>query len=322
MRSARDQDGQRGVALLIVLMLLVSVAGVAVATTALMTRAVASAGAARDRDEAVWALLGAERAALMLAEADEGVPRAPVPVQTPDGPVVVSLRSVACVNVNALVSGQPGQYATPKDQSGALAGPGAARLGALVTALGGNGPAGLRLMEAAADFIDTDDVPNTGGEEDFGYARRDVPYRTAGTLLADPSELRAVAGWDVATYRALAPYLCALPSTNPLKIDVNGLGPSDAPILAAILEDAPMSVAERLIAQRPQGGYDDIADFTGLPAITQIRPAPAGLAELGVKPELLELVARAERGGRTVTMTSRLYESAKGWRVIRREFGA
>ena len=314
---------ERGVALLIVLLLLVAVAGVAVATTALMTRAIATAGAAQARDEGLWALLGAERAALTLADTGEPIPRAPVPVGTPDGPVTVTLRSRACINVNALVTGQPGEYATPKDGSGNLAGPGAARMGALITALGGNGPAGLRLMEAAADFIDTDDVPNTGGAEDFVYARRAVPYRTAGELLADPSELRAVEGWDVATYRALRPYLCALPSIQPLKLDVNGLRPEDAPLLAAILEDVPMSVAERLVTQRPQGGYETLADFTSLPAVAQVQPAPSGLGELDVKPSLLELTATADRGGRTVTMTALIYDSPRGgWRVIARRFGA
>ena len=319
MREAR----QRGVALLVVLMLLVSVAGVAVTTTALMTRTVASATAAQAQHAAYWALLGAEEAALMLADADEGLPAAPVPISTPDGTVVVSVTPVACFNVNALVTGGPGEYATPKDQSGALAGPGAARIGALVTALGGNARAATGPMEAAADFVDADEVANTGGEEDFGYARRDVPYRTGGTLLSDVSELRAVRGWDVATYRALAPYLCALPTTDPLKIDVNGLRPADAPLLVALLDGGlPVSEAERLIAARPAGGYEGVADFAALPAVSRISPAPSGLSELDVNPALLRMTATMQRDGMRLTMTSVLFETASGWNVLSRDLGA
>ena len=324
MRRAENQaQDQRGVALLIVLMLLATVATVAVATTALVTRSVARAQASQARDAGVWALGGAVTAAVHLLETASATEPAPIgrPLTLPVGGAVVRARldPVACVNVNAFVSGQDGTYETPRGEDGGGAGPGIARFGRLVVALGGNEPAARRLAEVTADFQDTDDAPNPGGAEDFDLARRPVPYRTAGRLLADVSELRAVPGWDQATYRALKPYLCALPTTAPLQIDVNGLTPDDAPVLAALLGTGqPITEVERLIAGRPDGGWPDVADFTALPLVAG---SALTASDVDVTPSLLSLSARIDSNGQVFGMTALIFDDGSGWRVLSRRLG-
>ena len=64
---SNGRSTQRGAALIIVLMLVATLALGALALTETMKRAVNQSGAASARDQAVWALLGAETAALLQA---------------------------------------------------------------------------------------------------------------------------------------------------------------------------------------------------------------------------------------------------------------
>ena len=320
MRRAADQ---RGVALLIVLLLLASVAAIAVGTSALLQRSAGRGAALQQRDRALAALRGAEVAALAYLEQAGQVPQAPVTLPLGEIRVSVAMRPVACLNVNAMVTGAPGALATPQD-----GGPGVARFQALVTALGGNGPAALPLIEAAQDFIDTDEVPNTGGAEDFDTLRAPVPYRTAGSFLADPSELRAVPGWDRATYAALRPYLCALPTTGPARIDLRYLTPADAPLLAALADNQMRTEdAGRLLENVSLEARESVSAFTALP---QLAGTPAGAAltgaeaagELDVTSSVLSLTATVSQGGAALTMTTLLYDDpGSGWTPLTRKVG-
>ncbi len=113
-------------------------------------------------------------------------------------------------------------------------------------------PDGERLAAAAADFIDSDDVALPLGAEDASYRGR----RTAGTLLADPSELRAVEGVTPAAYQALRPWLCTLPVADPAVINLNTLLPEQAPLLAMLLPDgASVDQARSVLLRRPETGF-------------------------------------------------------------------
>ncbi|MBN8841052.1 MAG: general secretion pathway protein GspK, partial [Sphingomonadales bacterium] len=97
-------------------------------------------------------------------------------------------------------------------------------------------------------------------------------YRTGGTLMADPSELRAVAGVSAETYARLRPWICTLPVAERTVINVNTLAPDQAALFAMLLPDT-MSVAQAraLIMRRPPDGYADrnaIWKAPGLSGIT------------------------------------------------------
>lgn len=315
-RAAR----QRGVALLVVLLLLASIAVVALTTTQLMARAAARTAAAQARDGAVWALMGAEAAATAVleanaAEADKLTDRwlaAPVTLPIAGARVTGGFTDRPCLNVNAFVVRNEDAYETPQELT-----PGMVMFGTLIEALGGNQVAGLALAGAAADFIDTDDRPGPAGGEDFGYAREAVPRLTAGGLLADASELRAVIGWDADTYAALKPYLCALPTAEPAQLNVNTLTPADAPLLRAALGPATStSEAERLIAQRPQEGYDSLDAF-----LSRLREPPQG-APLSVQSTLVTFRATVQDARQELSLTTTFSKTGGEWTPIARVFGA
>jgi general secretion pathway protein K len=132
------------------------------------------------------------------------------------------------------------------------------------------------ISDSTADWIDSDSSPAPNGAEDDSYQGRPVPYRTAGRLIGDVSEVRAVRGMTPQFYERLRPWLCALPAAQLSPVNVNTLRPDQAPLLAMIAPSAmPVDRARALLASRPALGWataeDALRGFaggggTGIPA--------------------------------------------------------
>jgi general secretion pathway protein K len=171
-----------------------------------------------------------------------------------------------CFNLNSLVEQQ---------QDGVLiARPlGIAQFARLMTLVEVPGRDAAAIAAAAADWIDTDTVPQPGGAEDLAYANAGRAKRTANTLMADPGELRVVAGMTPAIYSRLRPFICALPVTDLTNININTLRLGQAPLLAMLLPGLDVSRAANAIDARPLRGWDSTATFWNLPSLTATSPA-------------------------------------------------
>ena len=160
-----------------------------------------------------------------------------------------------CFNLNSLVQGEVGTTLVQRPAA-------IEQFVGLMLVLGLPEPAARRVAAAAADWIDSDAETGPQGAEDSAYAGGEPAYRTGNTLLADPSELRAVAGVTPEIYRQLRPYLCALPAADMSPINVNTLLPRDAPLLAMF---APAKTrvdrVRGLIGARPPAGWRNTYDF-------------------------------------------------------------
>jgi len=67
----------------------------------------------------------------------------------------------------------------------------------------------------ARDWIDADDLPSSpDGAEDSIYTSQTPPYRTGNWPMTSTSELMNLPGFDAARFRAIAPYVTALPTAN------------------------------------------------------------------------------------------------------------
>ena len=174
-----------------------------------------------------------------------------------------------CFNLNSLVEGQEGNYTL---RPVALS-----QLRALMEGLAIPAGEAIQLSDAMADWIDSDDAPAPNGSEDAYYQSLPVPYRTAGRLVVDPGEMRAVRGMTPAYYTRLRPWVCALPGNELSPINVNTLRPDQARLIA-MLSPATIDVrrAQSIIAQRPPGGVAAAADF--------LRPFAANGQTLGPEP--------------------------------------
>ncbi|MEO7177221.1 MAG: type II secretion system minor pseudopilin GspK [Allosphingosinicella sp.] len=160
-----------------------------------------------------------------------------------------------CFNLNSLVQGDA--TTTLVQRPAAIE-----QFVALMGVLGLPEPTARRVAAATADWIDSDGETSPLGAEDGAYSGSDPAYRTGNTLLADPSELRAVAGVTPEIYRELKPYLCALPAADMSPINVNTLLPRDAPLLAMFAPGKARPDRVRgLIESRPQAGWRNTYDF-------------------------------------------------------------
>ena len=160
-----------------------------------------------------------------------------------------------CFNLNSLVRrGGDQQFVQNGDTR--------AEFVELATLLGLSRGVSENLAAVIIDWIDDDRQVEAGGAEDNFYTALPAPYRTGRTLLADVSELRAMSGVTAEIYRALLPWLCAHPTEEPARINVNFLTVADAPLLAAMTEGA-VSVSDvvRIIETRPAAGFDSVDTF-------------------------------------------------------------
>lgn len=209
----------------------------------------------------------------------------------------------ACFNLNSVVT-WTGDRFTVREL-------GEAQMIRLGQALGIDGARMRTIVDSLIDWMDTDAVTRPQGGEDGAYAGLAQPYRTAGVLLAEVSELRAVRGVDDATYQRLRPHLCALPSDRS-PININGLRVNDAPLIQSLLErDTSLPRARSAIAARPTAGWKDPGDFWSQPALAGLGPAPGARDQVTVRTEYFKVRIDVEYGGTHAVRTA-LIEARAG----------
>lgn len=76
-----------------------------------------------------------------------------------------------------------------------------------------------RFADLLADWIDTNTVPQSnGGGEDTLYLTQVPPYRPPNTLISHASELLALPGFGAENYAKIAPYVTALPNDEKINV--------------------------------------------------------------------------------------------------------
>jgi general secretion pathway protein K len=261
-------DRERGAALLTVLMLVAVIAilaGTALERLTLTTRLVANATAGQAAEGFARAaetlaltridtLLGPDRSRVTLAGGWSG---RPFGLPLPGGGTAIARVSDGgnCFNLNGLVvQSGPGTYS-----SYPIAREQFARLMRLV---GVGAQQADTIAAGAADWIDSDADQQAGGAEDPSYLGLQQPYRTGGTLMADPSELRAVNGVTPELYAKVRPWVCTLPVAEQAQININTVTPEQAPLLAAVgPESLSVESVRQAVLRRPPTGYANADAF-------------------------------------------------------------
>lgn len=270
--DAHRRDNQRGAALLIVLLLVATLAFIALSITEKTTLSAARSVNERARSESLWRAFGAEALAGAALEAareaspdkmsiDDPWAIEPLIVPMEDGAARIFFAdATTCINVNSLASAAAGQSAAPR-----------AEFALLVRNLGLGEFEGERISDVITDWIDADNSRAPQGAEDDYYSALPSPYRTGGQPVASVSELRAMNGITREVYAGLKPYLCAHPDTAPAPVNINMLTERHGPLLAAILGEAvtPNQAAD-IIAARPPGGYEAVSEFMESELITAL----------------------------------------------------
>ena len=237
-------------------------------------------------------------------------------IPIPGGLAVARVRDGGnCFNLNSVAQGLLVNALTTRPG-------GIAEFVALMEAVGIQPNDATRIAASLADWIDADSVPNPGGAEDADYAKAARPYRTANTLLAEPSELRAVAGVTPEIYAALRPWVCALPTTDLSPIDVNTLLPGQAPLLMMLLPgQLDASRAGEVIARRPAAGWDSTSDFWHAQVLSQLTPSSDANDQVQLRTRWFDLQLDVELAGAQVTETALIDAGLRPPRVVSRRWG-
>lgn len=173
------------------------------------------------------------------------------------------------------------------------------------------------------DWLDEDDYPiEAVGYDGDSYASLDFPYLSANSPLVEVNELRVINGFDVVTYEATKDVLCALPQHRDLVININTLDSEKPEYLMAVL-DVDKSTAQDIIAERPDDGYKDIADFWESAKVKALKNiTPKVKSYFTVSSKFFKLVTNASYNDANFALTSLIqidnnYRSA----IIGRRFG-
>lgn len=122
------------------------------------------------------------------------------------------------------------------------------------------------------EYIDSDDnTQSAAGVEDGEYLARRMPHLAPNAYIGDISEWRAVNGVTQGIYQKVSPFLCATPSSKVL-INVNTLEGKDSPILVALFHpNLSDDQAKQLIEARdPIDGWADVETFMADPTLSGI----------------------------------------------------
>ncbi|MEZ5921730.1 MAG: type II secretion system minor pseudopilin GspK [Parvularculaceae bacterium] len=276
---------ERGAALIIVLLLVATLSFVLLSISTVVTGGVKRGYNERARSQLIWRSFGAARVAreiLSKAAAQKTLITATNPgglfldqLTLPDAEGAGAMRfadATRCFNVNALGK-------TSADGQNTDAGP-AKEFTTLISALGLGESEAAAMAAVIGDWIDIDISQNIQGAEDSFYTALPVPFRTGGGQLASVSELRAMDRITEQRYLATRPFLCALPSTDPVAVNLNALTPRDAPLIYAMTGgDWGLDQIKSQIESRPPGGWPDEKSFWQ-PYVAQGGSLPQGRTKL------------------------------------------
>jgi len=213
-----------------------------------------------------------------------------------------------CFNLNSLVTSNSGGMTTVRAA-------GVEQFERLMLVLQTPSNEARNIARAAADWIDTDTVPLPGGAEDGAYRS----YRTANTLMIDPSELRAVAGVRAEVYTRLRPYLCTLPVTDLSPININTLSPARAALIAMLVPGLDPARAARVLTERPQFGFESTSAFWNKPALAGAGPDAKQQTKMATS--WFDLKVLIELRGAEIEQHSLIDASRKPARLVRRSYG-
>ncbi len=306
----RVAKGERGAALLTVLLLVAVMAVIAATALDRLTLATRIAGSAATVDQGRAYIFAAEEIALRRVANLVG--RDPVKLTLagnwlgreftlplPGGEARARLSDANnCFNLNSLVAETaPGRLS---QRSGAMA-----QFGELMIVLGIDPGAAKSITGATADWIDSDSNDGPLGAEDGVYRSMAASYLAANRKMADVSELRAVRGVTPKIYAQLKPWVCVLPVTDPVRLNVNTLAPEQAPLIAMLMPgEMTLADARAALAARPVGGYGSSVRFWEARALERFDPPTEVAEQAGVNSRWLSLTTNVTMGDGFLTAVS------------------
>lgn len=306
----RGAPDERGAALLTVLLLVAVMAVIAATALDRLTLATRIAASAATVDQGRAYAFAAEEIALRRVADLVGRDRSKLTLAgdwlgrefilpLPGGQGTARLSDANnCFNLNSLAAETlPGRFTQRPGAIGQFA--------ELMTLIGINIDEARAIAGATADWIDSDSIDGPVGAEDGVYRALPAAYLPANRKMVDISELRAVRGVTPKIYARLRPWICALPVTEPVRLNVNTLAPEQAPLLAMLLPNQlSAGDARAALVARPAGGYGSSVRFWESGSLARINPPTDVAEQAGVTTRWLALTTKVTMGDGVLTARS------------------
>ncbi len=177
------------------------------------------------------------------------------------------------------------------------------------------------LADSVFDWVDEDSITTRSGAEEDEYLSYTIPYMTANNYFASLSELRLVKGFNPAVVEKLRPYVCVIPDSDMLKINVNTLTSDQSLLLSALIEGLSQSGAEAIISARPEAGFDTLDEFIAEAEKQGAKNLKKDDPRFAIKSEYFQLRAHAKYAELEFKMTSLLQLKDGKVHILARKFG-
>jgi len=158
----------------------------------------------------------------------------------------------------------------------------------------------------ARDWIDPDDQPGQpDGAEDNVYTMQTPPYRTGNWPMMSPAELLNLPGFGADRYRAIAPYVTALPSAT-AKINICT---APGPVIESLADSLSGEYSDQTLANgRKSGCFPDSQTLTAV-----LGKTAAGIqTQFSDTSQFFRLTSRVTLGTTQFTLYSLLYRGPGG----------
>lgn len=273
--SGKTARKERGVALLVVLILLVMMSALAAKISQQFCRHLQKTHYQVSQQTLRWAIARQQKVlenVLQKAASSEGAGLSPSgdwaqPLETQgDNYTVVSQVEDArtCFNVNSLLAVDAAPTAAAPADAAALPEKPVKEqiIEQLLTESGVGTLAAEEIYQQLVDYLDADDVTAKQGQEADAWASVTPARGPANQMMRSISEIRLLPAFPQAAWPKASKLLCALPDTDST-VDVNTLTREQAPLLAAVFTGAlNTDDAARLIDSRPEEGWESLEAFS------------------------------------------------------------
>jgi len=162
------------------------------------------------------------------------------------------------------------------------------------------------IWSSVADWIDSDDLPRSGGAEAPYYRALKPPYSARNGKMMTVTELSLVSGVKPELLGKLRPYITIFSDQAGSPVSTININTASKEILAALDDRIDDRMAERIMEERRLLPFKSTGELSRVPGMDTVATSLVG--KIGVKGNLFKItsVGRVKDSGRTVEAVVRL----------------
>jgi general secretion pathway protein K len=179
------------------------------------------------------------------------------------------------------------------------------------------------VTDSLIDWIDEDDDPSNYGAEDIDYESLSNPYLAANSPMSNKTELRLINGVADGIENQWLNKLLPLVCVLPeTTVKLNvNTVTENQAAVLAALLGEEIDTAQTIISNRPPEGFGNINDFKSLPSVTRLGLAQDQLEWFAIETKYFKLTTTTTYNDAQFRLTTLFNINDGAVKVVRREFG-